>query len=272
MTSPFDLDAYFARIGFTGAPRADLATLSAIHGLHTAAIPFENLNPLMGLPVSLEPDDLAAKLIGQARGGYCFEQNAVLKAALEAIGFSVIGLGARVRWMAPPDRPVGPRSHMTLKVDAPGGPYLADVGFGGHMLGAPIRLMAGEVQTQAASTLRLEETEAGALTLQTLLPTGWQDMYRFTLEPQHPSDYAVSNWFTATHPTSIFTNGLLAERLTPDVRRSLFNRNLTERWADGRTVTRTLESAAELAEVLGDGFGLTPPAPIDAIWAKLPSA
>jgi N-hydroxyarylamine O-acetyltransferase len=271
MTTPFDLDTYFARIGFTGAPKADLATLSAIHALHTAAMPFENLNPLMGLPVSLELDDLQAKLIGQRRGGYCFEQNAVLKAALEAIGFAVTGLGARVRWMAPPDRPDGPRSHMTLKVDLADGPYLADVGFGGHMLGAPIRLVAGEAQTQAASTLRLEPAEAGGFTLQTLLPTGWQDMYRFNLEPQLPADYVVSNWFTATHPGSIFTNGLLAERLTGEVRLSLFNRNLTERWADGRTLVRTLASADELGELLDSGFGLTPPAPIEAIWARLPA-
>jgi len=271
MTTSFDLDAYFNRIGFTGAPKADLATLSAIHTLHTAAMPFENLNPLAGIPVSLDLDDLQAKLIGQRRGGYCFEQNAVLKAALETIGFTVIGLGARVRWMAPPDRPVGPRSHMTLKVDLSDGPYLADVGFGGHMLGTPIRLVADEEQSQAASILRLAPTEGETLTLQTLLPSGWQDMYRFTLEPQFPSDYIASNWFTSTHPTSIFTNGLLAERLTGEVRRSLFNRNLTERWSDGRTVTRVLGSAAELGELLDQGFGLTPPAPIEVIWAKIPA-
>ena len=250
MSDGFDLKAYFDRIGFVGEAGADLATLTAIHGLHTAAMPFENLNPLLGLPVLLDMESLQAKLIGQRRGGYCFEQNAVLKAALEAIGFTLTGLGARVRWMAPPERPVGPRSHMALRVDLPDGPWLADVGFGGHMLSGPIRMVAEVEQTLPASTLRLAATEGETLTLQTRLPTGWQDMYRFTQEAQFPSDYAVSSWFTSTHPTSTFTTGLIAERLTPQVRRSLVNRKLTERWADGRVVERMLGGADELGEVL----------------------
>ena len=104
------------------------------------------------------------------------------------------------------------------------------------------------------------------------LPTGWQDMYRFNLEPQYPSDYVVSNWFTATHPDSIFTNALVMERLTPTVRVSLNNRRLIERWPDGRAAERTLNSAAELGEALEVVFGVTPPAPVEAVWAKLTTA
>ena len=36
-----DLDAYFARVGYTGARTATLETLRALHGLHPAAIAFE---------------------------------------------------------------------------------------------------------------------------------------------------------------------------------------------------------------------------------------
>lgn len=272
MTASFDLDAYFGRIGYTGVPTADLATLTAIHSLHTAAIPFENLNPLLGLPVLLDIETLQAKLIGARRGGYCFEQNALLAAALGAIGFDVTNLAARVRWMAPPDAPVGARSHMTLRVDLPEGPYLADVGFGGQMLGAPMALKADIEQVQGAATLRLQLAPPETYTLQTLLPTGWQDMYRFTLEPQYPSDYAVSNWSTSTHPELIFVNGLLMERLTAERRVSLFNRRVIERWVDGRVVERLLTSADAFGEVLEGAFAITPPAPVERIWEKLPPA
>jgi len=270
MTTPFDLDAYFARIGFTGPAFADLATLTAIQALHTAAMPFENLNPLLGIPVRLDMESLQAKLIGARRGGYCFEQNAVLAAALGAIGFEVTTLAGRVRWMAPPERPMGPRSHMTLRVDLAEGPYLVDAGFGGHMIAAPLQLMADLEQRQDAGTLRLQSIAPETFMLQTRLPSGWQDMYRFTLEPQYPADYEAANWFTSTHPDSIFLNGLLMERLTPQVRMSLYNRRLIERWSDGRTVERILASAAELGEVLESAFAVTPPAPVAAIWAKLP--
>jgi len=271
MTQPMDLDAYFKRIGYGGPREATLEVLRALHTRHTTTIPFENLTPLMGSPVDLDLDALQAKFVGQRRGGYCFEQNALFKAALEALGFRVTGLGARVRWMAPPDAPLGARSHMLLKVDLADGLWLADVGFGGHILAEPIRLATGIDQAAPAATLRLADVGDGALMLRTLLPTGWQDVYRFDLIPQQPADYVASNWFTATHPDSIFVNALLAERLTPEARYSLFNRKLTTRWTDGRTEQRTLTDADDLAQVLDQAFNLTPPAPAEAIWAKLPA-
>jgi N-hydroxyarylamine O-acetyltransferase len=271
MTQPMDLDAYFKRIGYDGPREASLDVLRALHTAHTTTIPFENLTPLMGARVELDLDALQAKLVGQRRGGYCFEQNALFNAALDALGFQVTALAARVRWMAPPDAPLGARSHMLLKVDMVDGPWLADVGFGGHILAEPIRLVAGIDQSVPGATLRLDDVGDGALMLRTRLPSGWQDVYRFDLVPQLPADYATSNWFTSTHPDSIFVNALLAERLTPEVRYSLFNRKLTVRWADGRTEQRTLADADDFAHVLDQTFNLTPPAPAEAIWAKLPA-
>jgi N-hydroxyarylamine O-acetyltransferase len=266
----FDLDAYFKRIGFAGSPRADLATLTALQGLHVTTMPFENLNPLMGLPVDLDPASLQAKLVGQRRGGYCFEQNAVFRDALAAVGFSVTNLAARVRWMAPPDAPMGARAHMLLRVDLDDGPWLVDVGFGGHIIGAPIRMVTDEEQTAMGATLRLVDNGVLGLRLETLLPDGWQALYIFRLEPVFHADYVQANWSTATHPESIFVNGLMAERLTPEARYSLFNRKFTTRWADGRTEQRALTGADDLAQVLDQAFNLTPPAPAAAIWAKLP--
>ena len=72
---PLDLDAYFERIGYRGERTATLPTLQEIHRLHPAAIPFENLNPLLGLPVRLDLASIEAKLVHSRRGGYCFEHN-----------------------------------------------------------------------------------------------------------------------------------------------------------------------------------------------------
>ena len=105
MSETFDLDAYFGRIGYAGPRAADMATLQAIQALHPAAIAFENLDPLLGRPVRLDLASIQQKLIGTRRGGYCFEQNTLLAAALEALGFKVTRLAARVRWMLPPERP-----------------------------------------------------------------------------------------------------------------------------------------------------------------------
>ncbi len=118
----FDLDAYLDRLGYTGPRTPTLDTLEALHALHPAAIPFENLNPLLRWPVALDVESLQAKMVAGGRGGWCFEQNTLFRHALQSLGFSVTSLGARVIWNTPPDSPIGPRSHMLLLVDLAGLP------------------------------------------------------------------------------------------------------------------------------------------------------
>jgi N-hydroxyarylamine O-acetyltransferase len=268
LTIAFDLDAYCARVGYDGVRAPSLEVLGALAARQPAAIPFENLDPLLERPVLLEPEALAAKLVAGRRGGYCFELNALLARALTALGFRVTGLGARVCWGAPPERPQGPRSHMLLKVDVDGTAFLVDAGFGGHLLDAPLRL-AADVEQQTLSGLSRLRQEDGLFTLQAKLGDNWQDAYRFALEPQLEADYQMANWFTATHPDSLFRNNLLMERLTPERRLSLFNTKLTERAPGGEKRERMLESAAELADVLATGFGIDSPADAGAIWMRI---
>src|SRR5690242_5432571 len=67
------VDAYFKRIGWTGAREPSFATLAAIACHHPRAIPFENLDVLLGKPPQLDLSSLEHKLVAQRRGGYCFE-------------------------------------------------------------------------------------------------------------------------------------------------------------------------------------------------------
>ena len=117
--------------------------------------------------------------------------------------------------------------------------------------------------------LRLQGSEA-FWTLQTRIPAGWQDIYRFTLEPQFPIDYEVANWFTSTHPASRFRNNLIVEQLSPACRISLFNTRLTRRHADGRTEEAVLGSPEDLARVLEGELGLSLPADPASVFARLP--
>ncbi len=264
-----DLDAYFGRIGYAGPRTPELATLRAIHALHPAAIPFENLDPLLGRPVPLDLDTLQRKLVGSRRGGYCFEQNTLFKAMLEALGFPVTSFAARVLWKAPPDRPPNPRAHMVLKVDIEEDAWLADVGFGGYLFAAPLRFAPDVEQPTAFGTFRLQRSDF-ICTLQLKLASDWQDVYRFTVEPQFPIDQEVANWFTATHPNSRFRNNLLIERLTPQARVSLFNTRLTHRHADGKVEEIVLTTPGELVHALAADFQLESPADPTALFVRLP--
>src|SRR3546814_6675268 len=100
-------------------------------------------------------DAIDAKLIGQRRGGYCFEQNGLFLRALRAIGFAAEGLIGRVRWMLPDDAPPTPRSHMVVRVTIDGRPWLADVGFGAAVPPQPLAMDSEEAQPTRHESYRV---------------------------------------------------------------------------------------------------------------------
>ena len=269
MPSDFELDAYLARIGYAGPRTATLETLQAVHALHPAAIPFENLNPLLGWPVSLDVNSLQAKLVNGGRGGWCFEHNTLFRHALEALGFSVTSLAARVLWNAAPNSPMGPRSHMLLLVDLSGTIYLADVGFGGNVLTTPLRLEPHIEQPTPQEPHRLMPLENGFV-LEGFIGGEWKPFYRFTLEPQFPSDYEVSNFYLCHHPSSFFRQMLVGARVTPDGRYALRNNALAIH-RKGETEKRTLADASVLRSSLEIDFTLKlPESPeVDAMLERI---
>ncbi len=247
-----DLDAYFHRIGYSGARSATLATLRAIHARHAEAIPFENLNPLLGLPVPLDPASLERKLVQDRRGGYCFEQNLLLGEALRALGFQVTGLAARVMWNAR-ENAVPPRGHMLLRIDLAGVPYIADVGFGGLTLTGPLRLEAGVEQETPHEPYRLLASDA-TFVLQARIRDGWKSLYRFDLQEQPRPDYEVTNWYLSNHPDSRFVRNLVAARPTAGRRYALFNLELSVHHLRGDTERHVLGSVPEIRAVLENQF------------------
>jgi len=264
----FDLSAYFARIFYDGPRTATLETLRAIQLLHPRAIPFENLNPLLALPVRLDAGSLQRKLVRSRRGGYCFEQNSLLLQALRALGFRVSGLAGRVLWGRPDDTPP-PRSHMVLRVELEEGTYLADVGFGMSPT-APLRLEPDIEQQTPHESFRLLK-DGDLFTLQCKLAGRWQSFYRFDLQQQEPIDYEVANHYVSTWPTSHFVTSLIAARATEDGRHGLRNNRLSMHRLSGESEQRVLTSALEMRDALGDLFGIVVPeaALFDATVARL---
>lgn len=264
--SPADLDAYLARIGLTGPRDANFDTLAALARAHAQAIPFESLAVLASGPPDLSLPAVQHKLVAQRRGGYCYEHNALLQAALQALGFDVIGLSARVRHGVPADVDM-PRSHMVLLVRLQGRPLLVDAGFGSLTLTAPVRLDVDGPQRTPHEPVRTVPHGDDAFELQALVGDAWQPLYRFDLVRQLHVDYVQQNWHTATRPGALFANNLVVARPVPDGRHVLFNRTLTRRHPDGRADRRTLESEADLQRTLHEVFGLEPgPQALAAAW------
>jgi N-hydroxyarylamine O-acetyltransferase len=252
-----DLEPYLARIGASHCPREPtLATLARVHEAHLAAIPFENLDILLGRPIQLELGALLAKLIAAGRGGYCFEQNTLFQAVLVRLGFHVTAHAGRVRQGAP-EGVMRPRTHMLLCVQLPEGPYLADVGFGGDGPVLPLPLAAGWTTWVEGTAWRLRR-EDDIWVLEANLDGSWCDLYAFSLEPQLAPDFELANYYTSTFPRSPFVTNLTAQRSRRDRRTILRNRELTVREGP-KSRREAVRDPEHMLEVLEREFGLVFP-------------
>jgi N-hydroxyarylamine O-acetyltransferase len=253
--SAIDLDAYLNRIGYTGPRDVNLETLRGVHRAHLTTVPFENVDVVLKRPIRLDPASLYRKIVTNRRGGYCFESNALFMYALQALGFTVSPLQARVLWERK-DPSLPPRSHMLLMVDLEEGLFLADVAFGGQTPPQPLSFAVNIEQPTSHEPYRLRRTADGELELEALMAGQWGVLYRFTLHPQQPVDFEHANWYVSTHPDSFFANNLIAAIPGEGCRYTLFNKEYRIRRPDGAVETLVLEDAGALAKTLRERFGI----------------
>ena len=254
-----DLDAYCARVGYDGPREPTLGVLQTLHRLHPATIPFEAIDVQLGRGINLDPAAIDAKLIAARRGGYCFEHNDLFKRALRAMGFGASNLVARPRWNRRLDQPV-PRTHQAVRVRLDGEDWLADVGFGSAMLTAPIRLDGRAPQDTAFEPVRLRP-DGDDLRLEVEINGDWLPIYDIGPGTPLDIDFVAPNWFTSTHPDSIFRRTLIVSRTAADVRYMLADNLYTARGRDGAVDRRRL-TVDELERALVRDFHL----PLETDW------
>ncbi|SPK75003.1 Arylamine N-acetyltransferase (plasmid) [Cupriavidus taiwanensis] len=253
------LDAWLARLGIDAPPSPTLQALDAVLAAHLASVPFENLDPLLRRPVRIDLEAVFDKLVTRGRGGYCFELNTLLSAALGALGYVVTPLAARVRWGVP-DHVITMTSHMLLRVEVAHRSYLVDVGFGGP---TPFRAMPLSEPADDGFPYRLvpSPVPAGASAfhnydLQARGHAEWIPVYRFDLTPQAPVDFEARNWYVSTHPDSVFLQRLMAARTDGGTRVTLANGELAERAPDGSVRRTHLPHADAVVQALSERFGI----------------
>ena len=253
----FDLDAYLGRLGIpsnTALPPTG-QTLTTLYRAHLAAIPFENLDIMLGRGVRVDLASIEGKLVKARRGGYCFEHGQVFGAALERVGFTVERLLARV-W-----RPeaVSARTHLTLRVrsDNEKTAWLADVGFGSGPPG-PVPLGGSGPQEIDGWTYQVADCGPRAFQLRELQGDQWVTLYTVEEATVYPVDIEMSNHFTSTFPGSWFTYQPVLVRRDPDAIRSLLGRVYTVTRRGHQKERRELNDG-EWADALGSIFGLALP-------------
>lgn len=273
----FDLTAYLDRIGLHEPPPATVEGLMRIQRAHRLAIPFENFDIILGKGISLDRDAIFDKLVRRRRGGYCFEQNALFELALDALGFEVRPLLARV-WLAA-NGAVPPVTHQLELITVEGASWIADAGFGGSFV-LPMLLTEAEgavgpdgvrhrLKRDASFDWMLERIGSTENTDgRTVGGPEWQPQYSFSTGAVHPVDQEQCNHWTSTRPGTRFTTMVIASRVTADGFVSLTGRELRVSETGGVT-SRVLETPDALGEALLAYFDITlPPDDIGVIFGR----
>ena len=222
---PPDLDAYQRRIGLAGALAPTRDCLQRLIDGHASAIPFENIEVLARRVPALDLAGLQDKLVRQRRGGYCFEQNTLLRAVLQAIGFDAQPMEARIRSGVPADV-VTARTHLATRVVLDGVAHLVDVGCGTLAPLAPLALAAATSRRPAPARTASSRL-ATSCCCSTRAVDGWTDGYQLMPGAPHAIDCEMGNWFVATHPKSMLAHNLLVGRAIAGGRLRLFNHRLS---------------------------------------------
>ncbi len=144
---------------------------------------------------------------------------------------------------------------MLLLVEADEKQYIADVGFGGLGTTAPLLLEPG-IEQQTPHELYKVEKSGGDYILRSHVKGEWKALYRFGLEEHFRQDYEVTNWYLSNHPESHFVKGLFIARAEtePNRRYGLKNNELSIHTIGSETKKHTLQTIAELKEVLENHF------------------
>ncbi len=250
MSSEVDVERYLRRIGLDAAPALDLAGLSALMSAHLSTVPFENLDVVAGTTVRTDLAWSLDKVVNRRRGGWCFELNGAFGALLEALGFSVMRLGAAVLL----DGPNAIVDHLMLEVQLDRS-YLVDVGFG-DSFAVPLDLNQRGPQDGGVAPFELIPSSQG-LTLTRHDESGFPEpQYRFrrvALEladfdaaSQHLQTDPLLKWSTSPFATRLVDGGPLRLTLLPTVYKEITPEGTTE----------TPVSAEEWDTILLERFGL----------------
>ena len=194
------IEKYLERINYSGDMSISYETLSQLVYCHFMSVPYENLDILNNIPLSLEIPDLYDKIVNRRRGGYCFELNALFNWLLNKIGFTTQQYFARFLLNKTCEIPM--RRHSVMKTEINGAYYIADVGVGNEVPVRPLQLDENNMGQETAMrrlVFRFIKDEVFGWVLQSKNPhkdpNQWNDIYGFTEEINYEIDFVQPNFW-----------------------------------------------------------------------------
>lgn len=252
-----NINAYLERLGIEKRSQASLDFLRLLQHGHVTRIPFENLDIVGGIPLSLKTDEQYGKIVSRKRGGVCYELNGLFHSLLRELGFTVTMTAATVKtedgWFLE-------GTHAVNLVRVGETDYLADVGFGGRTPRQPVPLTGEEVHDADGGTYRVRplQDRTHLLVLEKYEASSWDALYRFDpAAAKRLNDFYDVFMMTQYGEQSRFNKVPVAMILTEQGRITLHDHSLTV----VRNDLKTKESIQpeDFERVLSEIFNLSLP-------------
>lgn len=213
-----DTKKYLNRIGISRGEDVSVSYewLKTLQLAHICSVPYENVDIIDGIPLSLDGDALYEKIVERGRGGYCFELNSLFEKLLSSLGFKTVSYFARF-WRG--EEGIPHRRHRVIAVFIDEETYIADVGIGSPSPRIPLLLREGLVQEYFGESYRFERDAAHGWVLYELRHGEWQKYFSFTEDPQLDLDFEAISYYCEHHPSSKFNKSYIVAIKTPEGRK-----------------------------------------------------
>lgn len=256
---------YLNKIGFNGVFSPTLENLKTLLSLHIRSIPFGNISPLIHQKISLQPSEIANKLLIEKREGYCLEHSTLTKIALQQLGYQTTNVLGRVYYRSTDFSDTPKLTHLVTLVTIENISYLFDPGFGGMTPATVLPLdQLNQTQETSLEPFRLVHVQdsgipSSALTdmqlmLQVCIADEWSNIYAFNPQREFShSDFEMANWYVSTSPESKFTVNLMLAIAKGNTRYTM-NNTLLRTHNRTHSTSKTIESSDEFENVLTNIF------------------
>ena len=231
------LQQYFERIGYKGNGEISLETLRALQSNHLYSVPYETLDQMNDVSLSLDKDAIFHKIVTLHRGGYCFETQGLLYYVLKTLGFNVVQFAGR--FMNEPGV-IQMRRHRVLIITLGDKRYVCDVGMRSETSRFPLELTEELIQSDGVGEYKFRKDDFyGWVIMQRLPGKDWKDLYGFTEELQVDDDFVMPSFYCEKHPDSPFNKTEMFAVKTAEGRKTM-DGNIYKEFKNGEVFVKEL--------------------------------
>ncbi len=242
---------YLRRIGIEESEiKPTLQNLKFLQRRHLLRVPFENLDIHWKRPINLDNKQFYEKIVGEKRGGFCYELNGLFFELLGEIGFQNNMISAKV---SKGNGEFGAEyDHLAILTKIEGREYLVDVGFG-DFTAEPLEFVLDKKQKDRNGVFLIRKYDEKYFETVKKEDDEWKSQYIFTVSPRELKEFAGMCHYQQTSPESHFTRGKVCSLMTENGRKTLTDKKFIET-KNGHKSETEVGSDEEFNQILAREF------------------